>query len=106
MIEKQILFKIDIQGAEWAAIQGMPLLLNKNKKIKILTEFYPRLLKGSILNQLNFKLVIRHDFKIYDANRRDMKLEPITINELFKRYPAEKNDIFTNSTNLLLVREI
>ena len=26
--------KIDIEGAEWAAIQGMPLLLEKNKNLK------------------------------------------------------------------------
>lgn len=31
--------KMDIQGAEWAAIQGMPDLLKKNEGIKIITEF-------------------------------------------------------------------
>ena len=31
--------KMDIQGEEWATIQGMPLFLKKNKNIKILTEF-------------------------------------------------------------------
>jgi FkbM family methyltransferase len=99
--------KMDIQGAEWAAIQGMPLLLEKNKNIKILTEFCPPLIKGFNTDPAQFlKLVIKHDFKIYDTNRQDMKMEPVNINELLKRYPAEKNDIFTNSTNLLLVREV
>lgn len=33
--------KIDIQGYEYAAFQGMEQLFRKNKKLKIITEFYP-----------------------------------------------------------------
>jgi FkbM family methyltransferase len=98
--------KMDIQGAEWAAIEGMPLLLEKNKNIKILTEFSPPLLKGFKIEPSEFlDLLLKHDFKIYNVNRQKMKLEATNIDELLKTYPAEKEDLFTNSTNLLLVRE-
>jgi FkbM family methyltransferase len=99
--------KMDIQGAEWAAIQGMPLLLKKNKNIKILTEFCPPLIKGFKIEPAEFlKLLLKHNFKIYNINTRKMKMEPTNIDELLKTYPPENDDIFRNSTNLLLVREV
>jgi FkbM family methyltransferase len=99
--------KMDIQGAEWAAIQGMSLLLKKNKDIKILTEFSPPLLKGFRIEPAEFlDLLLKQDFKIYNVNSQEMKLEATNIDELLKKYPAEKEDLFTNSTNLLLVREV
>jgi hypothetical protein len=58
--------KMDIQGAELTAIQGMPLLLKKNKNIKILTEFTPPLLRGFNIESAEFlKLVQKHDLKMY-----------------------------------------
>jgi FkbM family methyltransferase len=33
--------KMDVEGAEYNAIQGMLLLLKKNRNLKIVTEFYP-----------------------------------------------------------------
>jgi FkbM family methyltransferase len=98
--------KMDIQGAEWAAIQGMPLLLKKNKNIKILTEFCPPLIKGFKIESAEFlKLLLKHNFKIYNINTRKMKIESTNIDELSKTYPTENDDVFRNSTNLLLVRE-
>ena len=42
--------KMDIEGAEGLAIQGMPLILKDNKNIKILTEFNPVALQHFIVS--------------------------------------------------------
>ena len=33
--------KIDIQGAEWGAVHGMRKILERNKSVKIISEFWP-----------------------------------------------------------------
>lgn len=38
--------KIDIEGSEYKAMIGMSKLLKENKNIRIMTEFYPKLLDG------------------------------------------------------------
>jgi FkbM family methyltransferase len=74
--------KMDIQGAEWEAIQGMSLLLQKNKNVKIITEFAPKLLRKSGVRPEDYlRLLINHDFKIYHADERMKTLESVNITE-------------------------
>ena len=86
---------MDIEGAEVRALEGMRMLLEKNKNIKILTEFHTRELKknGSepkdLLNNLK-----QLGFSIYNIDEKNKKLENITNEELLKNYPDE--EIFTN----------
>lgn len=89
------IIKMDIEGAEVRALEGMRMLLEKNKNIKILTEFHTRELKknGSepkdLLNNLK-----QLGFSIYNIDEKNKKLENITNEELLKNYPDE--EIFTN----------
>ncbi len=46
--------KIDIQGYEYAAFQGMEQLFRKNKKLKIITEFYPLGMERAGVDYLSF----------------------------------------------------
>jgi hypothetical protein len=43
--------KMDIQGSEAGATQGMINLLNKNKNVKIISKFWPLAWKGLEFNQ-------------------------------------------------------
>jgi FkbM family methyltransferase len=95
--------KMDIQGAEAGAIQGMRALLEKNKKIKILTEFWPDGLKkfGTEPEEYLHSLT-KLRFKLYDLNEREKKLEPVNaVSQLLERYTPENKEF----TNLLCVKE-
>jgi len=72
--------KMDIEGAEWAALQGMSLLLEKNKHVKILTEFSPSGLKEFGIDPEEYlRLLIKYGFKLYSINERKRRMEPATI---------------------------
>jgi len=75
--------KIDINGAEGEALQGMSNLLKKNKNAKILTAFWPIGLKSfGIEPEEYLKLLIEYGFKLHLINEN--KIEPIAINELMQ----------------------
>jgi len=92
--------KIDVQAAEGGVIQGMPLILQKNKDLKILTEFWPLgLVRFGKTPEKFLKLLIKHNFKIYRINEHENKIEHTNIAELLEIYTPEKR----NQTNLLCV---
>lgn len=94
--------KMDIQGAEGGAIQGMSLLLQKNKGLKIMTEFWPSGLKGfGIRPEQYVKLLVEHGFRLYQIDEQKKKIEPVNITELLEAYTPEKE----NFTDLLCVKE-
>lgn len=92
--------KMDIQGGEGGAIQGMLLLLQKNKNVKIVTEFWPiGLRRFGIEPEEYLKVLIKHGFRLYHINEQKRRLEPITINEVMQMCPDEK------FTNLLSIKD-
>ena len=94
--------KMDIEGAEGEAIQGMFNLLKKNNNVKIITEFLPIGLKSSSINPEKYlKLLIELGFKLYEINEREKKIKPVNIPKLLEMYSPEKG-IYTN---LLCLRE-
>jgi FkbM family methyltransferase len=75
--------KMDIEGAEVLALQGMNDVLKNNPHIKIITEFNPKALKraGSLPQQyLNSLLGL--GFKLYRINEEHNNLEPIIDTEV------------------------
>lgn len=94
--------KMDIEGAEYVAIQGMSNLLKENKNVKIVTEFNPFVLKEFGVEPVEYlKLLLAHGFKLYNINDEKKKLfDVVNISELLKIYTPEKR----NFTNLLCVR--
>ncbi|MBA2527101.1 MAG: FkbM family methyltransferase [Pyrinomonadaceae bacterium] len=93
--------KMDIQGAEWDAIQGMNLLLQKNKDLKVITEFSPKLLRISGIRPEDYlRLLINHDLKLYHADERVQKIEPVNIAEPLEKWMPSNRSY----TNLLCIR--
>jgi FkbM family methyltransferase len=87
--------KMDIQGAEWIALEGMLNLLRKNKNLKIIIEFTPdNLKKFGVEPQELPKLLLEHGFKLYDINEHLKSVTPTNIDKLLKMYPKEYE--FTN----------
>lgn len=94
--------KMDIQGAEWRAVSGMTNLLQQNKSLKIISEFWPGGLKRSGVAPIKYlELLNKHGFKLYEINEQNKKLDPVNIKELLKTYTIEKE----NFTNIFCIRE-
>ena len=93
--------KMDIQGAEGGAIQGMFNLLKKNN-VKIITEFWSIGLKRfGIDSEECLKLLIEFGFKLYEVNEREKKIKPVNVPKLLEVYTPKKE----NFTNLLCLKE-
>jgi len=93
--------KIDAEGADMAIVQGMGDLLEKNKDIKIVTEYLPLGLSRFGCEPENYlKLLKRCGFKLYETVRTQ-DLIPTTISQLLKRYPTGKS----GHTDLFCIRE-
>ncbi len=104
-IDRQIdLIKFDIQGAEAIAFQGMKQLLQENRSLKIITEFWPRGLLMSGNNPREFLEQfsdLGFDVKVIDEQAE--KLNDLDVDYLLKRLPVEYDtDIFF--TNLYCKR--
>ena len=83
--------KMDIEGAEGWAIQGMSSTLKKNKNLKLFTEFNPSLLrKSNIKPERYLKLLLKWNFKLYHINERKRELEPVVIDELVRKYTGRR----------------
>jgi FkbM family methyltransferase len=94
--------KIDVEGAEYEALQGMSKIIKRNKDIKIVTEFYPALFKKSGIAPEEFlEFLTREGFNLYNINELEKKIEPVYISEFLKKYNPKKR----NNTNLLCLRE-
>ena len=90
--------KIDTQGADEAVVQGMHHLLEMNKEVKILTEFWPFGLKSFGTDPEQYlRLLIDNGFKLYNVDEEKKLIRPINIHDLLQSYTFEKR----NYTNLL-----
>lgn len=77
--------KMDIEGAEYAALLGMSSILKKNKSVKIITEFMPDSLRTfGIEPEEYLRLLIKHGFNIYNINEKKKKLELSSISEIME----------------------
>jgi FkbM family methyltransferase len=76
--------KMDIQGYEFEAIKGMRNLLEKNKEIKLLTEFWPYGLKQSGSSAIQyFNYLVDLNFNIYLLEKNNLlKLDEKKVIEL------------------------
>ncbi len=75
--------KIDIEGNEYAAIEGMLNLLHKNRKVKLLTEFSPAVsLENKIDSKDYIKILVDLGFNIYSV---DENIELVNIDKLYEQ---------------------
>lgn len=86
--------KMDIEGAEGEAIQGMTSLLERNENVKIMTEFWPSgLEKSGIGPEECLRLPARQGFRLYYMNKQRKKIEPVNISELLEICPKKKKAV-------------
>ncbi|QQS44048.1 FkbM family methyltransferase [Candidatus Roizmanbacteria bacterium] len=82
--------KMDIQGAEGLALQGMQELLKRNDSVKIITEFWPIGLKRSGISTKTVLTFLRDlGFSLYELDENTKQLDPVNITALLKNYTAQ-----------------
>lgn len=91
--------KIDVEGAEYSVLQGMKMIIRKNKNIKLLIEFCPQHLEE--YNQSGKKLLDllqKFGFIFYDVSDKSKNTTLVSKSYLLKEY---KKGI----TNILCVKK-
>ncbi len=94
--------KMDIQGFEMQAIQGMQLILDKNKDIRIISEFWPYGLKkagSSVTAYFNFLLSKGFNCYLLEENSL-LKLTPEKVSTLEPLGEEHYFNIFATRTNV------
>lgn len=77
--------KIVINGAEGHALQGMSSILQKNKNVKLLTQFIPEGLRGAgIEPQQYLKELMERGFKLYYIDERVQETKLVSIDDLMR----------------------
>jgi FkbM family methyltransferase len=93
--------KMDIQGAEPAALRGMLGLLEKHRQVKLVVEFWPYGLRLSGADVEEFlQTLCGAGFNLWNLDERRGALVPTTVSELLGKYPPAPD----NATNLYCVR--
>jgi len=93
--------KMDIEGAEMQALEGMTSLIENNDNIRIMTEFHPtELKKFGTKPSLFLKKLRDFDFTIYHINNKEKIIKPVNDEFLLTTFPAEDS-----STNLFCKRD-
>jgi FkbM family methyltransferase len=95
--------KLDIQGAEAMALDGMKNILSRSKQVKILTEFWPMGLErfaGGAVGYL--QRLDRLGFVLFDIDQKTQALTLKTHDQLL----AEYLPTFNVYTNLLCIRDV
>ena len=101
-LEQEINFiKIDAEGSESDIFHGMTSIIKKNSNLKIITEYFPFLVKKFGLEPEKFiHLLSDLGFQLYDILDEDKTNKPIDINKFCKKDWSEKY-----CTNLFCVQE-
>jgi FkbM family methyltransferase len=93
--------KMDIQGAEILAFQGMNRLLIDNQDIKLIIEFCPILLSNAGFEPGEYiENLTSFGFSIFDIAQKERKLKKISKKELLTQYTILNG----RYTNLLCLR--
>jgi FkbM family methyltransferase len=92
--------KMNIQGADFAAIEGMDLLLKKSPNAKLIVEFAPEMSKGFGTDPNKFiDNMVEKDYNFYELWWYEKKIKPISIEKL--KFFVEKNI----NTNLICIKK-
>lgn len=93
--------KLDIEGAEFGAIQGMDAILRRNSDVKIFCECVPAWIEKAGLRVSDLtELLEGHGFTLHDVDERRRVVEPTSADKLLAMYPPRSE----NGTNLWCVR--
>ena len=101
--EKRVkLIKMDIQGAEWDAIQGMSNILNQDHPLIIISELWPfGLLRAGVSTEIYLSFMKERNFEIFHINHASNQLIKMDIDNVIKLFHIEDTEW---SSNLLFTR--
>jgi len=86
-IKKRISFvKMDVEGSEFGVLKGMTTILNENKNLKMLIEYFPQAIKESGAQPSNLLKILKNaGFSFYEVKSENKNLEPINEEYLLKQ---------------------
>lgn len=84
--------KMDIEGGEYTALEGMDRLLKKNKHMTILTEFSPySIIKAEKSPRGFLNLLMSYGFKLYSIEESSKKLVLIKVQKFIAECPVDRD---------------
>lgn len=93
--------KMDIQGAEYAALCGMTTLLETDRVMRLMTEFWPHGLRTyGIQPSVFLSFLADRGFRLLDVDEEQRRVVPASVAELMERYTRGVRSY----TNILCVR--
>jgi len=79
------LVKMDIEGAEMAALEGMANIIERNDNLKVITEFLPGMLIRDGVSPTGFLDIIEdYGFRIYIIDEKEKCTQPVTAAQALK----------------------
>ncbi len=94
--------KMDIEGGEYSAVEGMTGLLKRSKRSTIFTEFSPFAIKKSGRSPRGFLIHLQKSgFKLYSIDELKSLVIPINVERFLSSFPMDRDW----HINLLAVKE-
>lgn len=88
--------KMDVQGAEGMALEGMSGLLSRCPRVKMILEFWPLgLARAGYSAELLLGRLTEMGFRIYEVDERNLTIRRADLRRLLDRHPAS-SESFTN----------
>lgn len=96
--------KMDIEGGEYSALEGMSRILKKSKNLTIFAEFSPYAIKKAKKSPRVFLNLLKHfGFKLYSIEESKNSLIPIQIDNFISACPIDRDwHVNLMATKLLL----
>jgi FkbM family methyltransferase len=96
--DKKINFiKMDIQGSEAGALEGLKILIRKNSQLKLITEFWPYGINQAGHSPLSYLRTLKKiGFKIFEVSEKEKTLRPAQVEKILKQCTVQNR----NYTNL------
>lgn len=84
--------KMDIEGGEYRAVEGMDRLLRRNKRVILFTEFSPFAIKKSKKSPHGFlNLLKSYGFKVYSIDEHRNLLTPVEVETFLSSCPTDRD---------------
>jgi len=94
--------KMDIQGSEALAVDGMYKIFRDNKKITMITEFQPKgLMLSGVEPSAFLNTLLGYKFDLYLINELQNRVEPLDIKRILDEYTPDKDD----ETDILCIKD-
>lgn len=95
--------KMDIEGSEGKAIIGMEKTINENRKISLLTEFWPNAIANSGVEPRDYlERLVGFGFELFHIDGLKQSVYPVTINQLFDVMRQRSTDGFEDYKEVAL----